>query len=144
MQLVVPFPIALFPNSTIFISKLSKIELMEKAKVYLFTSPTCPHCPSAKSFIQKFKSTRDDFDLVEYSTMSAEGQKKAERFDVRSVPTFIIKGQGHNEIIGLRGSQSESVMNKYLDVALGKKTLQESREEKKPFIIKIGKLKIKF
>ena len=53
---------------------------MEKAKVYLFTSPTCPHCPSAKKFINNFKATREDFDLIELSTITPEGQKKAEHF----------------------------------------------------------------
>lgn len=114
---------------------------MEKAKVYLFTSPTCPHCPSAKRFIHSFKSVRDDFDLIEYSTITKEGQKKARQFDVMSVPTFIIKGPGYNGNIGFRGVQSNGSMNKYIDVALGKNSIEESKTEKKPFGFRIGKLR---
>jgi predicted DsbA family dithiol-disulfide isomerase len=117
---------------------------MEKAKVYLFTSPMCPHCPPAKKFIQNFKSTRDDFDLIELSTITHEGQKKAEQFDVMSVPTFIIRGPGYNGNIGLQGVQSTEVMNKYIDVALGKRSLEEPKKEKKPFEIKIGRIHITF
>ncbi len=117
---------------------------MEKAKVYLFTSPTCPHCPPAKKFMQNFKSTRDDCDFIELSTMDHEGQRKAEQFDVMSVPTFIVKGPGYNGNIGLRGVQSNDSMNKYIDIALGKRSLDEQKKEKKPLEFKIGRLKIKF
>ncbi len=117
---------------------------MEKAKVYLFTSPTCSHCPSAKKFIHNFKFTRDDFDLIEYSTITEEGQKKAEHFDVMSVPTFIVKGPGYNGNIGLRGIQSNDVMNKYLDIVLGKRSIEDPKKEKKPLEIKIGKFRLMF
>jgi protein-disulfide isomerase len=100
---------------------------MVKATVYLFTSPTCPHCPSAKRFIQDFKSTRDDFNLMELSTMTHDGGKKAAHFEVMSVPTFIIRGPGYNGNIGLKGVQSSSSMNKYLDIALGKRSIDEPK-----------------
>jgi len=38
-----------------------------------------------------------------------------------SVPTFIIQGPIYPELIGLRGNQTKEVMNKYLDIALGKR-----------------------
>jgi len=117
---------------------------MEKAKVYLFTSPTCPHCPPAKKFINNFKATREDFDFIDMSTMTSEGQKFAEKFNVMSVPTFIIKGPGYDGNIGLRGIQSNDSMNKYIDIALGKRSLEESKKEKKSFELNIGKIKIKF
>ncbi len=118
---------------------------MEKAKVYLFTSPTCPHCPSAKKFIHEFRTTRDDFELTEFSTATPEGQRKANKYDVMSVPTFIIRGPAFADPIGLRGSQNVHTMNKYLDIALGKRVLQDSSsQEKKPFALKIGKFRITF
>lgn len=121
---------------------------MEKAKVLLFTSPTCPHCPNAKKFIYNFKNERKDFELIEYSTLSHEGQKQAKKYDVMSVPTFIIKGPGFPDPIGLIGVQSNKTMNKYLDIALGYKTLEDFKKptlrEKLSNGLKIGSIKIKF
>ena len=78
---------------------------MEKAIVYLFTSPTCPNCPAAKRFIRDFRKERSDFVLKELSTATHEGSKKARKFGVMSVPTFIIKGPGYPQPIGLKGVQ---------------------------------------
>jgi predicted DsbA family dithiol-disulfide isomerase len=117
---------------------------MKKAKIYLFTSPTCPHCPPAKKFMQNFKSSRDDMDFQEFSTITAEGQKKADQYDIMSVPTFIIRGPGYQGNIGLRGVQSAESMNKYIDIALGKRSLEEPKKEKKPLEFNIGRIKIKF
>jgi predicted DsbA family dithiol-disulfide isomerase len=101
---------------------------MEKAKVYLFTSPTCPHCPSAKKFADEFKKTRDDFQLIDMSMATREGEKAAKKYDVMSVPTFIIRGPGYPGPIGLRGIQSKETMNKFIDVALGLKSLEDFRK----------------
>lgn len=116
-----------------------------KSKVYLFTSPTCPHCPNAKKFIHEFKKKRDDFVLKEYSTATKEGQKLSAKFQVRSVPTFIIKGPGYAGNIGLVGVQNDKTMNKYLDLSLGKEPEREPSfiERLKSDGIKIGKFKIK-
>ena len=121
---------------------------MEKAKVMLFTSPTCPHCPSAKKFINNFKNERSDFELIEYSTLTNDGQKTAQKYDVMSVPTFIIKGPGFPDPIGLRGTQTNEVMHKYIDIALGNKKIEDFKKptlkEKLANGIKIGPVKIKF
>lgn len=118
---------------------------MEKAKVYLFTSPTCPHCPVAHNFMEEFKKEREDIVYQEYSTATREGHLKAEKYGVMSVPTFIIRGHAYPQNIGLRGVQSKDAMNKYIDIALGKREL----EEKKGFFaklkegMKLGPIKIK-
>ncbi|HDD70779.1 MAG TPA: hypothetical protein ENF94_01310 [Candidatus Woesearchaeota archaeon] len=120
---------------------------MEKAIVYLFTSPTCPHCPAAKNFIHQFKKERDDFILKELSTATHEGSRKARKFGVRGVPTFIIRGPGYAYPIGLVGVQNSKTMNKYLDMSYG---IVRKEEKKEGFFsrlrkgIKIGKFKIKF
>jgi len=98
---------------------------MEKAKVYLFWSPTCLHCPPARDMIHKLHSKRDDFELIEYEPGSRGSQEKFVEFEVVSTPTFIIQGPGHEENIGLRGNQGERVMNKYIDVAVGKQKLNK-------------------
>ena len=69
---------------------------MEKAKVFLFTSPGCPHCPPAKIFIEKFKNTRDDFEYMELSLGSPNGVAQAQKLGVTSTPTFIVQGPGYD------------------------------------------------
>ena len=88
---------------------------MNKPKVYLFTSPTCPSCHPAKKFIHEFKKKRDDFVLYEMMTNTSQGQKKAQEFRIRGVPTFIILGDGYPDPIGLVGVQNSKTMNKYLN-----------------------------
>lgn len=101
---------------------------MEKTIVYLFTSPTCPHCPPARKFIHEFRKTRDDFILNELSLADSEGREMANKFGVMSVPTFIIHGPNYPEIIGLRGLQSEKTMSKYLDLSYGIKPEKKKSE----------------
>ena len=117
---------------------------MQKAKIYLFTSPTCPHCPAAKQFMDKFKKERDDFVYHELSTAIRQNQVKAHKFNVTSVPTFIIQGPGYPSPIGLRGTQNTDTMNKYIDLALGNRSLDENQKSRKSRGIKIGKFRIKF
>jgi protein-disulfide isomerase len=108
-----------------YLNKHSICRYMEKSTVYLFTSPTCPHCPPAKKFIHEFKKTRDDFVLKDLSTMTSEGARLAKKFEVMSVPTFIIAGPGYPYPIGLKGVQSKEVMDKYLDISQGKRAVEE-------------------
>ena len=119
---------------------------MEKSIVYLFTSPTCPHCHAAKKSIHEFKKERKDFILKELSTATKEGSRKARKFGVMSVPTFAIKGPGYPQIIGLKGVQSSKSMNKYLDLSYGIEN-EEKKEKLKDKLkkgIKIGRFRIKF
>ena len=111
---------------------------MNQSKLYLFTSPTCPHCHSARALMEKFKKEREDYIFKELSTATSEGQKQAQKFGIMSVPTFIIKGPGYPEPIGLRGLQSKESLNKYLDLSYG---IKEKKVERRGF--KIGKFKIK-
>lgn len=91
----------------------------KKAKIYLFTSPTCPSCPPAKKFMQEFQKERDDFVFQELSVASNEGRSKAQEYGVMSVPTFAIIGPNYPTPIGLRGLQTKKVMNKYIDLSYG-------------------------
>ena len=98
-----------------------------KAKVMLFHSPFCPHCPPAKKLIEKIARNREDIVLLMFNTNTPEGVRKATEMDIVSTPTFIITGPGHDENIGLRGIQNESVLNKYIDIALGKRKIEERK-----------------
>ena len=112
---------------------------MGKPKVYLFSSPTCPHCHSARIFMSKYKKGRDDFIFKELSTAKPEGQKLARKYGIMSVPTFIIKGPNFPQPIGLRGVQSERTMNKYIKLSNG---IQEEEETKRG--LRIGRFRLKF
>jgi len=57
---------------------------------------------------------------------SRESERLFKKFGVVSVPTFIIKGPGFPQNIGLRGVQSEKTLHKYLDIALGLRRVEES------------------
>jgi ribonucleoside-triphosphate reductase (formate) len=54
-------------------------------KNILFTTPTCPNCPAAKTLLELKEL---DFELVDAST--PEGLNLARKYGVGSVPTFII------------------------------------------------------
>ncbi len=100
---------------------------MNKAHVILITSPTCPHCTGAKALMESFERKEDDYVYEEYSMGTQEGQKKAQELGVMRVPTFIISGPKYDGFIGLSGNQTEAVMNKYIDIALGKQEMKEKQ-----------------
>ena len=93
---------------------------MSKAELYVFSSPTCPHCPAAKSISEEFARERDDVKLIQVVSGTGGAEKLFRKFDVMSVPTIIIRGPAHPNNIGLRGAQGKNVLAKYVDIALGK------------------------
>ena len=109
-----------------------------KSQVYLFTSPTCPHCPAAKDFIEKFSEERDDFDYEVLSSFDNYGRAMAQEFEVRAVPTFIIKGPKYDKNIGIVGSPTKEKFHELIDLSQG------IVKEKKRKEFKIGKFKFKF
>lgn len=113
-----------------------------KSKVYLFTSPTCPNCPPAKKFIEALSKKRKDFDYEELNSFDNHAIKLAKEFEVRAVPTFIIKGPKFENNIGYVGLPSNDRFNELLDISQGieKKKVKKSKDR----VIKIGKFKIKF
>jgi predicted DsbA family dithiol-disulfide isomerase len=125
---------------------------MERAKVYLFTSPTCPHCPHAKEFMKRYKKLRDDFVYYDLSTATPAGQRKASEFGIMSVPSFIVQGPATNENLGFVGVPSEKIMNKLIDMSLGNYVEETAPKQSKPGFFKrirenglrIGRLRIKF
>lgn len=108
-------------------------ETQEKATAILFTSMTCPHCPTAKELFKEASSERDDADFHDLMTHEAYAQRLSKKFGVQSVPTVIIYGPGHPQPMGLVGAQAKETLHKYLDIALGKK----AHEEAKPLFPKL-------
>jgi protein-disulfide isomerase len=111
-----------------------------QAKIQLFSSPTCPHCPHAKKAIMNVLKKRDDAKLIELSTATQVGRKKANLYGVRGVPTLFVSGPGHEERIGYVGVPSTDGLNKMINISLGK----EKWEEKKSLFQKLKNIKIKF
>jgi len=111
--------------------------MSEKAKIEVFTSPTCPHCPHAKKVVQELSKEREDIKFIETSTATHKGQKRSESLGVRSVPTLFIKGPGYPDRIGYVGTPSKSQLNKMVNIALGLESWEE--EKKESFFSKISK-----
>jgi glutaredoxin len=102
---------------------------MDTAKIEVFTSPTCPHCPSAKKAVMKFAEGKDYIKIVETSTATHEGQKRARQYEVRSVPTLFVTSSSYPDKIGYVGVPSENGLKKMTDIALGKDKWDEGKKE---------------
>lgn len=98
------------------------------ASVEVFTSPTCPHCPPAKTLAKDIAGSRGDVELKIYSTHEPEGSRLARKYQIMSVPTIIIKGPGSKDPIGLSGLPPRRSFEKAIDISLGK----ERWPDKKP------------
>jgi len=96
---------------------------MEKSIIEVFTSPTCPHCPSAINLTSQVKEEREDVELHIWSTSTEEGVERARQFNVFSVPTIFVRGPGHNEILAFKGAPSKERLNKAINITLGKEKL---------------------
>jgi len=96
-----------------------------KAKVTLFYSESCGFCGPARKEINSILSNRKDFELIEMTADTYGAQEFVEKHGIQSTPTFIIEGVGYPDPIGLRGGQSNRVLNKYIDIALGKEKLEK-------------------
>jgi len=101
---------------------------MSKAKIEVYTSPTCPHCPHAKKVVGEFAKDNEEVKFVEVSTATHDGQKRAQRMNIRSVPTLVITGPGTSETIGYVGVPSNNQLKKMIDIALGKDDFEEAQE----------------
>ena len=98
-----------------------------KSSVKLFVSRSCPNCPPAKKEIEELKTQRDDFELQIFETTTPEGMREAQKENIQSVPTYIIEGKGYPNKIGLVGSQGYDNLNKFIDVSLGKRDINEKK-----------------
>lgn len=100
--------------------------IMANATLYVFSSPTCPHCPTAKAIAGQVAKERDDVTYKDVVSGMAGSNKLFKKFDIASVPTIIIQGPEYPQNIGLKGTQPAPTLHKYLDVAVGKREVEES------------------
>ncbi len=110
---------------------------MEKARLFVFTSLTCPHCPVAKKIASEVAGARDDVVYRDVVSGVAGSERLFRKFDIQTVPTIIIQGPAYDGNIGLRGAQPEKTLNKYLDIALGKRSLEDEKKSGGGFFRKL-------
>ncbi len=103
--------------------------VMGKAKLEIFTSPTCPHCPHAMKVAKEVVKERGDVKLVDYNTATREGVRKAEFYAIRGTPTIIISGPAIYDKIGIVGVPSKRELNRALDKAVGAEEEEEAASE---------------
>ena len=101
---------------------------MEKAKIEVYTSPTCPYCPSAVKLVNRVAKGRNDVKVSVVNTATSKGSRRAKKFGIMSVPTVLVTGPATNEIIGFRGTPSEKKLLEAIDIALGKSSVKNEKE----------------
>ncbi|KAB2944429.1 MAG: thioredoxin family protein [Candidatus Methanoperedens sp.] len=58
--------------------------------IEVFTSPTCPHCPTAVAMAKEVASQTQGVQAFEISTGTPQGFAKAALYGVKAVPTVFI------------------------------------------------------
>jgi len=105
-------------------------------KVEVFTSPTCPHCPSAIRIAREVaREFQGQVRVIEVSTATPSGSRRARKYGIMSVPTVIVTGPGSVESLGHRGTPSRKTLKKLIKIALG----DEYDEKKEGFLSRLLK-----
>ncbi len=72
--------------------------------VVIFTTPTCPHCRSAKDFLKSKSIPYTEKDI----TMDAEARTELFRLNIEGVPAFLIGGE---VVIGFDRKRIEELLS---------------------------------
>lgn len=72
---------------------------MEKSKVRVFTTVTCPHCPGAKRMVKEVVKKRNDAVVLEHSNATAAGMKIMNQYGIQTVPTVMVSGPGFHKTL---------------------------------------------
>lgn len=95
-------------------------------KIEIFTSPTCPNCPPAKNLVREIEKEVDDVKVVEFSTATKQGLKRAQSLHVFSVPTIFVTGPEFDRI-GFRGLPPRQRLLDSIAIAKGEKEWEEPK-----------------
>lgn len=107
--------------------KIEDNDAIGKSKIEVFTSPTCPHCHPALDLAKQIEKERDDVKVVELSTATPHGHRKAEQMGVMAVPTIFVRGPAYPQTIGFKGLPSKKGLLKAIDISLGKAEWEEPK-----------------
>ena len=66
-------------------------------KIIMYSSPSCPHCHTAKDFLKK-----EGIPFIDKNVQNPEIQKEYQTLGVQGVPTFLIDGE---VIVGFNPTQ---------------------------------------
>ncbi len=75
------------------------------SKIKVFTSPTCPHCRTAKNWLNERKIDYTELDV----SSNPSARKEMERYRIMGVPAFVINGE---VIVGFDPVRIESLLRK--------------------------------
>jgi len=65
-----------------------------RVTIELFYSPMCPYCPEAKKILLEIaEEFSEKIQVEEVNVLYSTGLERAEKYDVREVPTIIINGR---------------------------------------------------
>ena len=96
-------------------------------KIEIFTSPTCPYCTSAiKIAKQVAKEYNGKVKVIETSTATGKGARRARKFGIMSVPTVFVSGPATMEILAHRGTPSTKRLKQMVNIALGIEDVQKN------------------
>ncbi len=60
------------------------------SKIEFFYSPVCPHCPSARKLLEKYKKDTPSFEYSEVNTFTEEGIERGMSLQVMAVPCLVV------------------------------------------------------
>ncbi len=101
---------------------------MADLKIEVFTSPRCPHCPSAvkatKQLLKENKKFGGRVKWAELNTATPKGRKKAQSYGIRGVPTIVFTNK-KGERGAVTGTPSQKKYLKIVYEMLGEEMPEE-------------------
>ncbi|MFH1770201.1 MAG: glutaredoxin domain-containing protein [archaeon] len=95
-------------------------------KIEIFTSPTCPNCPPAKNLVRDIGKEVEDVRVVETTTATKQGSRRAQSLHVLAVPTIFVTGPEFDRM-GFRGMPPKQRLLDAIAIAKGEKQWEEPK-----------------
>jgi len=116
---------------------------MSELKIEVFTSRTCPHCPSAvratKQLLEENPSLKGRVKWSEVSTSTPKGGRRASTYQIRSVPTIILTNK-NGEKGAYPGTPSQEKYLKMVYEMLGEELPEKLKGKSDGLLGGIGRL----
>lgn len=100
-------------------SDASGSDMGAKAQVLVFSTPTCPACPSAKALVGDL--VKDMGDAIAYLDIDASSDVElARQYRIQAVPTIVVLYPGGEIVDIFVGTPPESTLQAALDEAIAR------------------------